>query len=82
MDSLKKNDVWDLVKLPKARKTVGSKWVFKEKLGPDGSIESYKARLVAQGHLQQQGLDYDEAFSPVVRAESIRILLAVAAAKK
>ena len=46
MDSLKKNDVWDLVKLPKDRKTVGSKWVFEEKLGPDGSIESYKARMV------------------------------------
>ena len=57
IDSLKANDVWDLVKLPKGRKTVGSKWVFKEKMAVDGSVERYKARLVAQGFTQQRGLD-------------------------
>ena len=63
LKSLQKNDVWELVKLPNGRKTVGSKWVFKEKIGPDGSIERYKARLVAQGYSLQRGLDYDETFS-------------------
>ena len=79
LKSLQKNDVWELVKLPNGRKTVGSKWVFKEKIGADESIECYKARLVAQGYSQQRGLDYDETFIPVVRTESVRALIALAA---
>ena len=78
MDSLHINDVWDLVKLPKDRKAVGSKWVFKLKVGPDGQIERHMARLVAQGFAQKQGLDYDETFSPVVRFESLRTVIALA----
>ena len=72
MESLHKNEVWDLVKLPKDRKAVGSKWVFKLKVGPDGLVQRYKARLVAQGFSQKHGLDYDETFSPVIRFESLR----------
>ena len=78
MDSLHMNDVWDLVKLPKDRKAVGSKWVFKLKVGPDGQVERHKARLVAQGFAQKQGLDYDETFSPVVRLESLRTVITLA----
>ena len=79
MTSLFENDVWDLVDLPTGRKTIGSKWVFKEKLGPDGQTERLKARLVAQGYTQRYGQDYDETFSPVVRPESIRTIIALAA---
>ncbi len=77
MDSLKENDIWELVKLPEGRKTVGSKWVFKTKMNVDGNIERYKARLVAQGFSQRFGSDYDETFCPVVRMESVRTLIAM-----
>ena len=73
-NSLDENDVWDLVKLPPGRKTVGSKWVFKKKTGADGKVERYKVRLVAQGFTQKYGMDYDETFCPVVRLESLRSL--------
>ena len=81
MKSLEANNVYDLVELPRDRKMVGSKWVFKRKLKEDGSVERYKARLVAQGFLQRAGQDYDETFCPVVRFESIRSILAMAAQK-
>ena len=71
------NDVWDLVELPKDRNSVGSKWVFKVKTGADGSIECYKARLVAQGFSQQFGMDYEETFCLIVRLESLRTLIAL-----
>jgi len=78
MDSIHSNDVWDLVELPKDRKAVGSKWVFKLKVGADGSVERHKARLVAQGFSQMFGADYDETFCPVVRLESLRTVIALA----
>lgn len=78
MESLKDNDVWDLVELPAGKRVVGSKWVFKIKTGADGSIERYKARLVAQGYTRF-GTDYDETFCPVVRQESLRVLIALSA---
>jgi hypothetical protein len=77
MKSLQENEVWDLVELPRGRKPVGSKWVFKVKTDEDGNIERYKARLVAQGFTQKFGADYDETFCPVVRLESIRTLIAL-----
>ena len=78
MESLNKNDVWDLVTLTKDRKALGSKRVFKLKVGPDGLVQRYKARIVPQGFSQKDGLDYDESFSPVVRFESLRTVIALA----
>ena len=77
MRSLEENEVWDLVKLPANRKAVGSKWVYKVKTGADGSVQRYKARLVAQGFTQKYGADFDETFCPVVRQESLRYLIAL-----
>ena len=78
MESLRKNDVWELVELPKDRKAVGSKWVFKLKTDTNGYVERHKARLVAQGFSQKRSLDYDETFSPVIRFESLRTVIALA----
>ena len=78
MNSLQVNDVWELTELPKGRKAVGSKWVFKAKADADGQVEPYKARLVAQGFSQKFGTDYDETFWPVLRMESVRTLIATA----
>ena len=65
---------------PEGRRIVGSKWVFKTKKDANGAVERYKAQLVAQGQgcSQKYGQDYDETFSPVVRFESIRIVIALA----
>lgn len=80
MESLKKNKTWELTELPKGKKTVGCKWVYRRKEAmTDKERERFKARLVAKGYSQRKGIDYDEVFSPVVRHTSIRILLALVA---
>ena len=73
------SNVWELVEPPKDCKLVSSKWIFKHKVGSTGLVERYKARLVAQGYSQRPGVDYDKMFSPVVRSESIRAVIALAA---
>ncbi|GJS89346.1 putative reverse transcriptase domain-containing protein [Tanacetum coccineum] len=74
------NDVWELVPQPRNMKMIGTKWVFRNKLDENGIASRNKARLVAQGYNQQEGIDYDETYTLVARLESIRILLAYACA--
>nr|GEX85019.1 copia protein [Tanacetum cinerariifolium] len=74
-------DVWTLVDLPYGKRAIGSKWVFKNKLDKRGIVIRNKARLVAQGHTQEEVIDYDEAFPPVARIEAIRQFLAYASLK-
>ncbi|XP_076888857.1 uncharacterized protein LOC143539414 [Bidens hawaiensis] len=72
----KKLNVWKLVKKPENKRTIGTKWVFRNKKDDKGVIVRNKARLVVQGFSQHEGLDYDEVYAPVARLEAIRIFLA------
>ena len=71
------NGTWELVPPPEGKNIVGSKWVLKVKRDASGNLDQFKARLVAQGYPQTQGVDYDEVFSPVARYSAIRSLLAL-----
>nr|GEV20612.1 putative ribonuclease H-like domain-containing protein [Tanacetum cinerariifolium] len=77
----KLQDVWTLVDLPYRKRVIGLKWVFRNKLDERGIVIRNKARLVAQGHTQEEGINYDEVFAPVVRKEAIRQFLAYASFK-
>jgi len=80
MSSLYKNDTWELTEGPKGKKAIGYKWVYAKKQGSlKDDIVRYKVRLAAKGCAQQEGIDYNEVFSPVVKHSSIRILLALVA---
>ncbi|GAU32293.1 hypothetical protein TSUD_63100 [Trifolium subterraneum] len=76
--SIEKNNTWRLVDLPAQKKPITVKWIFKIKRNPDGGIVKHKARLVARGFLQQQGIDYNEVYAPVARMETIRLVIAIA----
>ncbi|GJS45557.1 putative ribonuclease H-like domain-containing protein [Tanacetum coccineum] len=74
----KLQDVWVLCDLPDGKRVIGTKWVFRNKRDERGTIIKNKARLVAQGYRQEEGVDYDEVFAPVARIEAIRLFLAFA----
>ena len=80
-NALVKNGTWTLCPLPKGRKAIGTKWVYKTKTDESGQVSRYKARLVAQGFNQVPGRDFVDTFSPVAKISSIRTLLAIAAIK-
>ena len=79
MDAHKANGTWELTELPEGRKVIGSRWVFIIKRNSDGTIDRYKARLVAQGFTQMPGVDYDQTFSPTTRLSALRTILVKAA---
>ena len=67
--------------MPRGKKTVGCRWVYKIKYLIDGTIEQYKARLVAQGYTQTYGVEYSETLSPVAKIDTIPVLFSIAANK-
>lgn len=73
------NGTWELATLPAGHRTIGLKWVFKVKKDPTGNIIKHKARLMAEGYALRHGWDFDEVFAPVMRMETVWLLLALAA---
>ena len=80
INALQELKVFDVVNRPAGVKPLTSKWVFELKKDPQGNVTRYRARLVVRGHKQRAGIDYTEVFAPVAKAETIRVLLAYAAA--
>ena len=78
-DSLMKNNTWHLVHLPSKKKLVGCKWIYKTEFITNGKIEKHKAWLVAKGLCQQEGNDYTEYFSLVVKMNRIRNIISLIA---
>ncbi|CAD6254892.1 unnamed protein product [Miscanthus lutarioriparius] len=76
--ALERTGTWDLVPLPSHARPITCKWVYKIKTRSDGSLERYKARLVARGFQQEYGRDYDETFAPVAHMTIVCTLLVVA----
>ena len=79
--SLEENKTWSLVPPPNNRKVIGVKWVYKKKRDAEGAVTKFKGRLVAKGFAQKKGFDFEETFAPVAKLNSIRSIIAMAAAK-
>ena len=79
MAALHSNGTWDLVVLPSGKSTVGCRWVYAVKVGPDGQVDRLKARLVAKSYTQVYGSDYGDTFSPVAKIAYVYLLLSIAA---
>jgi len=80
MAALDANVTWELVVLPKDKKTIGCKW-YKVKHNANRSVSRYKARLVAKGYAQTYGINYEETYSPIAKMITIRTIIAMAAIK-
>jgi hypothetical protein len=81
MTALDANVTWELVALPKDKKTIGCKWVYKVKHNIDGSVTKYKTRLVAKGYAQTYGIDYEETYNLVAKMTTVKVIITMAVAK-
>ena len=78
-DSIVKNNAWEIVPRPVDKSVVGLRWIYKVKQTANGSVEKCKARFVARGFSQIEGIDYEETFAPVAQYSSIRTILTLSA---
>ena len=78
-ESIVKNSVWEVVPRLEDKSMVGSKWIYRVKQATDGSVEKHKAKFVAKGFSQVEGIDYEETFAPIARYSSIISILALSA---
>ncbi|KAM2542715.1 hypothetical protein TB2_022112 [Malus domestica] len=79
MEALQRNGTWNVVSLPQGKRPMGCKWVFTIKHKADGSIDRYKAILVAKGYIQTFEVDYQETFAPIAKMNAIRVLFSLVA---
>lgn len=80
--ALETQHTWDVTDLPPGRKAIGCQWLYSNKYNADGTVERPKARLVALGNRQREGMDYKDTFAPVAKMNTVRFLLAVSAAQR
>ncbi len=78
MVALDANATWELVALPRDKKAIGCKWVYKVKHNAYGSMSKYKIRLVAKGYAQTYGIDYEETYSPITKMTIVRVIIVMA----
>jgi hypothetical protein len=81
LQALAENHTWDIAPYPTGVKPIGCKWVYSIKLRYDGSLDKYKARLVALGNRQEHGIDYEETFAPVAKMTTVQLIIAIVASK-
>ena len=81
MKAIEENETWELINPPLGCRLISLKWVYKVKQDVRGTIVKHKARLITRGFVQREGIDFEEVFTPVARMESVRLLLALEAAK-
>ena len=77
-DSIMKNQVWEVVSRPQGKKVVGSRWIYKVKHAAERSVDKYKEHFVENGFSQNEGIDYEETFTPIARYSSIRTIISLA----
>ena len=82
LDALHKTGTWDLAKFPSRKSAIGCKWVYKIKTRSDGTVDYYKACLVARGFTQKHEIDYEDTFAPVARISYVRTLISIFTAHK
>ncbi|KAI9194965.1 hypothetical protein LWI28_010466 [Acer negundo] len=81
LEAFQKNDTWKIVSCPPSVKLIGCKWDYNIKLKSDGSLDRYKAQLVALGNHQEYGVDYDETFAPFAKMTIVQTILAISASQ-